>query len=87
MRETGTAIVMRESLDVTLLGRRISDEDSQAELDALGDELSTPSGPPAASRSTTSLLTCRTFVPGTVVVGSSEYPAYLATVTIDIMSC
>jgi hypothetical protein len=38
-RDSGTPAVMTMTLDATLLGRRISDEDSQAELDALADEL------------------------------------------------
>ena len=87
MRETGTPIVMRQTLDVTLLGRRISDEDSQAELDAYADELFDALGATRGVKVDTSMLTCRTFVPGTVLVASSEYPAYLATVTIDITSC
>lgn len=87
MRETGMPIVMRQTLDVTLLGRRISDEDSQMELDALGDDLFDGLGSTRGVKVDTSLLTCRVFLPGTVIVAGQEFPAYLATVTIDIMSC
>ena len=91
---TGRAARRRSAtmtLDVTLLGRRISDEDSQAELDALADELfDARSAAPAASRSASPSPGCwpaPVSGPARVLVAGLDYPAYLFTVTVDISVC
>ena len=89
-RESGTPTVGTMSLDITLLGRRIADEDSQAELDALADELWGALGYTRGVKigaTQPRLLTCHTFRPGTALVAGLDYPAYLFTVTIDISVC
>lgn len=85
--EGDVATVMRATLTITLLGRRINDEDSQAQLDALGDELFELLGGTRLARTTELSVACRSFTPGTVIVGGLEMPAYLATVTTDALSC
>lgn len=87
MREAGTPAVMRQTLDVTLLGRRISGEDSQMELDVLADELFDAVGATRGVKVNDQLLACRVFLPGTVMVAGVEYPCYIATISIDILSC
>jgi len=79
--------VMRMSLDVTLLGRRISDDDSQAELDAYGDELWFAFGGTRGIKVNDEHLACRAVEPGTVIVAALEYPAYTITITLDTLSC
>lgn len=89
-RDSGTPAVMRMSLDITLLGRRISDEDSKAELDALADEVFDALG---CTRNVKigadqpRFAVCRSFRPGTAIVAGLEYPAYLFTVDVDILTC
>lgn len=87
IREAGIKALMALSLDVTLLGRRISDDDSQAELDALADELFTNLGGTRNVKSNDLMLRCTLILPATVLVAGLEYPAYLATVTTDTMTC
>lgn len=89
-RDSGTPAVMTMSADITLLGRRISDEDSQAELDALADEVFDALG---CTRNVKigadqpRFAVCRSFRPGTAIVAGLEYPAYLFTVDVDILTC
>lgn len=85
--ESGTPAVMTLTLDVTLLGRLISDEDSQAELDALADQLFEILGGTRLVRVDNSAIRCSAVLPGTVFVAGVEYPAYMATVSADIISC
>lgn len=87
-RESATAAsVMRLSLDVTLLGRRLSDEDAQTELLVYADEAFAVLGGTRGVRVNDQHLACRTVLPGTVMVAGSEYPAYVLTVTIDALTC
>ena len=88
--ESSTPAVMTMTLDVTLLGRRISDEDSQAELDALADELFDALGCTGNVKVGTDeprLITCPAFRPASVTVAGLDYPAYLFTVNADIATC
>lgn len=88
--ESSTPAVMTMSLDVTLLGRRISDEDAQAELDALADELFDAlgcTGNVKIGGDVPRLITCSAFRPASVTVAGLDYPAYLFTVNADIATC
>src|SRR5262245_20718631 len=87
MRESRTAGVSTQTLTVTLLGRRISDEDSHFELDTLGDELYANLGGTKSVHHGRLHLRCTLFVPGTVTVAGQEMPAYLADVAREILSC
>jgi hypothetical protein len=86
-RESGIPAVMILELDVTLLGRRIADDDAQAELDAYGDELWFALGGTRGRKVGDSHLACRLVTPGTVLVAGLEHPAYIATVSTDALSC
>lgn len=87
IQETATPALMRLSLDVSLLGRRVSDNDSQAELDALADQMFTNLGGTRNVKRNDLIMRCTLILPATVIVAGSEYPAYLATVTTDAMTC
>ena len=87
IRESRTAGVSTLTLTVTLLGRRIADEDAQRELDVLGDELFAVLGGTKNIRSQGIALRCTNFVPGTIAVAGQEMPAYLADVVQEIVSC
>jgi hypothetical protein len=87
IRESFTSGVMGVELDVTLLGRRISDEDSQAELDAYADQLFDVLGGTRNVSIDGAFYRCTLFVPGTVLVAGLEYPAYIATVTTETVTC
>jgi hypothetical protein len=78
---------MGVEMEVTLLGRRISDEDSQSELDALADQLFSVLGGTRNVRVDDAFYRCTLFLPGTVLVAGLEYPAYIATVTTDTVTC
>jgi hypothetical protein len=87
VRESGTAAVMTLTLDVTLLGRRISDEDAQAELDVLADELFDLLGGTRNVFVDSGHLRCTGITPGMVVVAGLETPAYVAGISMDALSC
>ena len=87
IRESRTPGVMTITLDVTLLGRRISDEDAQQELDALADELFIVLGGTKNRKVSGHQLRAVTVNPGTVIVAGLECPAYIATVSGEIVSC
>lgn len=88
MRESNIAAVMRMSLDVTLLGRRIADEDAQRELDVYLDELfAVLGGTRGVKVNDADHIACRIIVPAQVAVAGETYPAYIATVTMDALSC
>lgn len=88
LREGFTPSVMRQECDITLLGRRINDEDSQAELDALADETLNALGGTAGTKILDSHLVALILErPGTVVVAGNEIPAYLFTVALDVSTC
>lgn len=87
-RESGLApVVMTLTLDVTLLGRRIRDEDAQAELDVLVDELFDLLGGTRSVVLTGGHLRCTDITPGTVLVAGVETPTYVASVSMDVLSC
>ena len=75
------------TLDVTLLGRRISDDDSQAELDALADQMFSTLGGTRLVRVDGLAMRCELMLPGTVLVAGLEYPAYIASVSTDTVTC
>jgi hypothetical protein len=85
--ESGTPALMTLNLDVTLLGRRISDDDSQAELDALADELFDLLGGTRSVKTNDTHLRCVQLLPATVIVAGNEMPAYIASVSMDALSC
>ena len=87
VRESGTPGVMTLELAVTLLGRRVSDEDAQAQLDALADELLKVLGGTKVRRVNDIYLRDVTLDPATVTVAGSEIPAYIATVNTEAMTC
>jgi hypothetical protein len=87
IRESGTAAVLTMELGVTLLGRRISDDDAQAELDALADELMKTLGGTRSREVGGMHLRCVGMDPGTVTVAGSEIPAYVATVNSEAITC
>ena len=87
INESGTPAVMTLSLDVYLLGRRISDEDSQAELDAYGDELFDLLGGTRAVKVDDQAIRCTVLTAATVTVAGTEIAAYAATVAMDALSC
>jgi hypothetical protein len=89
-RDAGTPAVMTMTLDVTLVGRRISDEDSQAELDALADELFDTLGCTSGVKvggDEPRRIDCHNFRPGTALIAGLDYPAYLFTLTVDVSTC
>jgi hypothetical protein len=87
VRESGQAAVMTLTLDVTLAGRRISDEDTQAELDVLADELFDLLGGTRSVVVDGGHLRCTGITPGTVVVAGLETPTYVASISMDALSC
>lgn len=88
IRESGTPTIMTMSLDVTLLARRTSDEDAQAEVDALADETFDVLGWTRGVKvMETHLLRTDSMRPGTVLVAGNEIPAYLFTLSLDIATC
>ena len=74
-------------LPVTLLGRRIADEDAQAQLDAFGDELLKVLGGSKNRQVNGLFLRCTSLDPGTVFVAGTEIPAYVATVDTEDLTC
>lgn len=87
MREANVPAVMRMSLDVTLLGRRVADEDAQRELDVYLDELFAILGGTRGVKVNDNHIACRGVVPAQVAVAGDTFPAYIATVTMDALSC
>jgi hypothetical protein len=87
VRESGQAAVMTLTLDVTLAGRRISDEETQAELDVLADELFDLLGGTRSVVVDGGHLRCTGITPGTVVVAGLETPTYVASISMDALSC
>ena len=87
VRESGTPGVSTLELAVTLIGRRVADEDAQAQLDALGDELLKVLGGSKNRQVNHLFLRCTSLDAGTVFVAGTEYPAYLATVDTEDLTC
>jgi hypothetical protein len=87
LREADTAGMMTMTLDVTLLGRRIADEDAQAELDAQADQLFAVLGGTRNVRTDFGFLRCVGLLPGTVFVAGLECPAYIASVSTETLTC
>jgi hypothetical protein len=87
LRESGTAAVLTLELGVTLLGRRISDQDAQAELDALADELVKALGGTRSREVNGMHLRMTALDPGTATVAGVDIPAYVATVDTETLTC
>ena len=88
LRESGiSAGLATLELGVTLLGRRISDDDSQAELDALADELVKVLGGTRNREVSGVHLRCVALDPGTANVAGQDIPAYVATVNTETLTC
>jgi hypothetical protein len=88
VRESGlSAGLATLELGVTLLGRRIGDDDAQAELDALADELMKVLGGTRNREINGLHLRCVAMDPGTVTVAALEIPAYVATVNSETLTC
>lgn len=85
--ESGTPAMMTLTLDVTLLGRRINDQDSQAELDALADQMFDLLGGTRNVKVPDGHVRCTQLLPATVFVAGNECPAYIASVSQDAISC
>jgi len=87
--ESATAAVMTMTLDVLVLGRRVNDDDAQAELDALADETFDIVGGTRGVKfgDPMRLLSCTEIRPMTVLVAGLEFPAYSFTVDYDILTC
>jgi hypothetical protein len=86
--ESGTAAVMTVTMDVIVLGRRVGDEDAQAELDGYGDEafdvLGCTRGVKIADGQ---LLACRSVTAASVNVAGNDIPCYSLSVDTDILTC
>jgi hypothetical protein len=87
IREGSSPAVMTLELTVTLLGRRIADDDAQAELDALADEMFTAFGGTRQVRTRGQFLRTIALEPATASVAGLDIPAYLATIAGEAMSC
>ena len=88
INESDLAAVMTVTLDVMVLGRRLADEDAQAELDTLGDEaFDIVGGTRGVKVLDAQLLRCTNVRPLAVFVAGTEMPAYALTVAIDIITC
>ena len=87
VRESVTPGVATLELPVTLLGRRVSDEDAQAQLDALGDELLKVLGGSKNRKVNGLFLRCTVLDPATAFVAGTEIPAYVATVDSEDLTC
>lgn len=86
--ESGTAAVMTVSMDVIVLGRRVADEDAQAELDGYGDEAFDIFGCTRGVKiADGQLLACRSVTPATVNVAGLDIPCYSLSVDTDILTC
>ena len=87
--ESGTPAVMTMSVDVYVLGRRLSDEDAQAELDAYADEAFDVLGATRGVKinDQPQLARCVDVSPGTVNVAGLEMPVYSFSVAYDVMTC
>ena len=87
VRESVTPGVATLELPVTLLGRRVADEDAQAQLDALGDELLKVLGGSKNRQVNGLFLRCTVLDPATAFVAGVEIPAYVATVDSEDLTC
>jgi hypothetical protein len=87
VRESGTPGVSTLELGVTLLGRRVVDDDAQEQLDALGDELLKVLGGTKNRKVDGRYLRCTTLDPATATVAGVEIPAYVATVDTEDLTC
>lgn len=87
LAEAAQPAVMDLSLDVAVLGRRVADDDAQAELDALTDDVVDAWGGTRGVKVDDVSFHQTGVEPGTVLVAGVEYPAYLVTVESSVMSC
>lgn len=86
--ESGTSAVMTVVMDVLVLGRRVADEDAQAELDGYGDEAFNILGGTRGTKiADGQLLACRRVTPATVNVAGLEIACYSLSVDTDILTC
>jgi len=86
--ESGQSAVMSLSVDVFVLGRRIADDDAQAELDGYGDEaFDIFGGTRGVKIGDGQLLACRAVTAATVVVAGVDIPCYSLSVDTDILTC
>src|SRR5438552_13568580 len=74
--ESGIPAVMTMRLEVLVLGRRLNDNDAQAELDAIADETFDVLGATRGTKLGDRLLSCTEVRPLSVLVAGLEYPAY-----------
>ena len=86
-RESGQAAVMTVTLDVSVLGRHIVYDDAQAELDVLADELWDLLGGTRSVVVDGGHWKCTGISPRTVTVAGNETPAYVAGISMDVLSC
>jgi hypothetical protein len=82
-RSGTTPGLLTAELNVSLLGRRVGDDDAQAELDALGDQLFATLGATSFVQCGEFWLRCERFEPDTVFVAGVEIPAYVADLFTD----
>lgn len=87
LREGLTPAVGTLELTVNLVGRRLNDDDAQAELDALADELVAALGGTRNVQVDGSYLRATSVDPATVTVAGQEYPCYLLTVNTETVTC
>lgn len=77
------AVVMDVSIDVYVIGRRLSDDDSQEELDRYADHVITILGG-TRGRDSFAVESSR---PQLVTVSGTDYPAHAVTVTTAVVTC
>jgi hypothetical protein len=87
LTDSGTPAVMTQRVDVVLLGRRIADEDAQAELNGLGDECFDTLGGTRGVKVGIDALRCVEVRAGSVSVAGQDMPAYSFTVARDVITC
>jgi hypothetical protein len=85
--ETELPSVMTMRLDIVLLGRRVNDDDSQAELDAYDDATFAALGSTRSFKLGDVQYRCVEGRAGTASVAAMDYPAYSYTVVCDISTC
>lgn len=87
VRESRTPGVSTLSLPVYVLGRRLGDDDSQAELDTEADLALSVLGGSKSRQSGSATLRCVSATPGVTTVAGADVPTYVLAVEAEYATC